>query len=73
MRINPFVYKDDVEGSWSEQSEKDKELITYLVAHFHYRDGVPRPDGSMGTISISSAQFNDCLAFMLNWRDTHED
>lgn len=51
------------EGAFDRTSEKERERIMFLLAHFHFRDGKKYDDGSMGTVNISPKQFRDLLAF----------
>ena len=65
LNLHPHLYLKDISGSFKKLSVEHAELVMEIVAQYHYRNGVKNNDGSMGTIRISPAELNDCLAFIL--------
>jgi hypothetical protein len=56
---------NSLNGKFDDLNDDQKETVMELVAMFHYRDGSPHNDGSMGTIVISPRQLNNLLAYVL--------
>ena len=56
--------KEDILGSFKVVNGGQQELIKEIVSLFHYRNGMPNHDGSMGAIVITPKELRDCLAYM---------
>jgi hypothetical protein len=46
------------------RDRQDEVFIQEIVSHFHYRNGLEHPDGSLGEIKISPKQLRDALAYV---------
>ena len=52
-------------GSFWRLSKERRDVVMWLVAQYHRRDGTKHSDGMLGTIEITPMAFSDLLACLL--------
>lgn len=46
---------------------KEDEFVWECVGWFHYRNGIPHDDGSMGTIQITPLELFNIIKYAMRW------
>ena len=62
-------YERKIKGSFDKLGGDEKDVVRHVLSCFHFLNGKPHDDGSMGSVNISPMQFNDCLAYMKKYHE----